>query len=133
MEESGDILMSTLMESGVSIPDDFSSVFQFTPEALTSICAQLLNLIDPSAASLCSEIPDSLPERYMICTDIAHSVKNLGYIGDITYDKVSSSLRSPSSAFNVGFDCKAVCRLVTVFLEDLLTFISCCVPFLICV
>ncbi|KAL0696409.1 hypothetical protein Bca4012_063589 [Brassica carinata] len=107
MEESGDILMSTLMESGVSIPDDFSSVFQFTPEALTSICAQLLNLIDPSAASLCSEIPDSLPERYMICTDIAHSVKNLGYIGDITYDKVSSSLRSPSSAFNVGFDCKA--------------------------
>ncbi|CAN6967740.1 unnamed protein product [Brassica rapa subsp. trilocularis] len=95
MEEEcgGDIVMSTLMESGVSIPGDFSSVSQFTSEALTSICAQLLNLIDPSAAAASEMKPvvvvvDSLPERYMmICTDIAHSVKNLGYMGDISYHK----------------------------------------------
>lgn len=94
MEEEcgGDIVMSTLMESGVSIPGDFSSVSQFTSEALTSICAQLLNLIDPSAAAASEMIPvvvvDSLPERYMmICTDIAHSVQNLGYMGDISYHK----------------------------------------------
>ncbi|KAF8045107.1 hypothetical protein N665_5593s0001 [Sinapis alba] len=89
MEESGDTLMSTLIESGVSIPGDFSSVSQLTSEALTSICAQLVNLIDPSAAaaaSLSSELPvDSLPERNMICTDIALSVKNLGYMGDIKF------------------------------------------------
>ncbi|KAH0854991.1 hypothetical protein HID58_024519 [Brassica napus] len=69
MEEEcgGDIVMSTLMESGVSIPGDFSSVSQFTSEALTSICAQLLNLIDPSAAAASEMKPvvvvDSLPER----------------------------------------------------------------------
>ncbi|CAH8306184.1 unnamed protein product [Eruca vesicaria subsp. sativa] len=89
MEESGDTLMSTLIETGVSIPGDLSSVAQLTSEALTSICAQLINLIDPSEASLCSEIipVDSLPERYMICTDLALSVKNLGYIGDISSHK----------------------------------------------
>ncbi|KAJ4918010.1 Uncharacterized protein Rs2_03560 [Raphanus sativus] len=89
-EECGDkVMMSTLIEYGVSIPGDISSVSQFTSEALTSICAQLLNLIDPSLWS--EEMPivdDSLPERYMIfCTDIALSVKNLGYMGDITYHK----------------------------------------------
>ncbi|CAH8255715.1 unnamed protein product [Arabidopsis lyrata] len=85
-EESRDILMSTLMESGVLIPGDFSSVGEFTPEALVSISAQLLNLIDPSA-SFSDELPDSLPERFGICTDIAQSVKNLGYINDISYYK----------------------------------------------
>jgi len=83
-EESRDILMTTLIESGVSIPGDFTSVSEFTPEALVSICAQLLNLIDPSA-SFSDELPDSLPERFRICTDIAHSVKNLGYINDMSY------------------------------------------------
>ncbi|KAG7657650.1 Coiled-coil domain-containing protein 22 [Arabidopsis suecica] len=85
-EESRDILMTTLIESGVSIPGDFTSVSEFTPEALVSICAQLLNLIDPSA-SFSDELPDSLPERFRICTDIAHSVKNLGYINDMSYYK----------------------------------------------
>ncbi|CAE5960264.1 unnamed protein product [Arabidopsis arenosa] len=85
-EESRDILMSTLMESGVLIPGDFSSVGEFTPEALVSISAQLLNLIDPSA-SFSDELPDSLPERFRICTDIAQSVKNLGYINDMSYYK----------------------------------------------
>ncbi|KAJ0230386.1 Coiled-coil protein [Hirschfeldia incana] len=82
MEESGgDVLMSRLIESGVSIPGDFSSVSQFTSEALTSICAQLLNLIDPSENI-------AVDSQYMIfCTDIAHSVKNLGFVGDITYYK----------------------------------------------
>lgn len=88
MEESRDILMSTLMESGVLLPGDFSSVGEFSPEVLVSISAQLLNLIDPSA-SLCDELPDSLPERFQICTDIAYSVKNLGYINDMSYYKVS--------------------------------------------
>jgi hypothetical protein len=78
--------MTTLIESGVSIPGDFTSVSEFTPEALVSICAQLLNLIDPSA-SFSDELPDSLPERFRICTDIAHSVKNLGYINDMSYYK----------------------------------------------
>ncbi|CAH2033426.1 unnamed protein product, partial [Thlaspi arvense] len=86
MEESRDLLMSTLMESGVLIPGDFSSVGEFSSEALVSICAQLLNLIDPSA-SFCDELPDSLPERFKICTDIALSVKNLGYVGDMSYYK----------------------------------------------
>lgn len=88
MEESRDILMSTLMESGVLIPGDFSSIGEFSSEALVSICAQLLNLIDPSASSFCDEEPDSLPERFRICTEIALSVKNLGYIGDMSYYKV---------------------------------------------
>ncbi|EOA14311.1 hypothetical protein CARUB_v10027480mg [Capsella rubella] len=56
MEESRDILMSTLIESGVFIPGDFSSIGEFSSEALVSICAQLLNLIDPSSASFCDEL-----------------------------------------------------------------------------
>uniref|UniRef100_A0A1J3FUH3 Coiled-coil domain-containing protein 22 n=1 Tax=Noccaea caerulescens TaxID=107243 RepID=A0A1J3FUH3_NOCCA len=86
MDESQDILTATLMESGVLIPGDFSSVGELSSEALVSICAQLLNLIDPSA-SFCVKLPDSLPERFRICTDIAHSVKSLGYIGDMSYYK----------------------------------------------
>lgn len=116
-------MMSTLIEYGVSIPGDISSVSQFTSEALTSICAQLLNLIDPSLWS--EEMPivdDSLPERYMIfCTDIALSVKNLGYMGDITYHKVSQSsqinytifqtfIRQRSKATTLGF--KGTCFFV---------------------
>ncbi|XP_024006096.1 coiled-coil domain-containing protein 22 isoform X1 [Eutrema salsugineum] len=86
MDDSRDILMSTLIESGVLIPGDFSSVGKFSSEALVSICAQLLNLINPSA-SFCDDLPDSLPERFKICTDIALSVTNLGYIGDMSYYK----------------------------------------------
>ncbi|VVB00139.1 unnamed protein product [Arabis nemorensis] len=87
MEESRELLMSTLIESGVLIPGDFSSIGEFTSEALVSICAQLLNLIDPSKFSFSDELADSLPERFKICNDIALSVKNLGYIGDMSYYK----------------------------------------------
>ncbi|KFK35560.1 hypothetical protein AALP_AA4G006800 [Arabis alpina] len=88
MEESRDILMSTLMESGVLIPGDFSTIGEFSSGALVSICTQLLNLIDPSSSSsLSDESADSLPERFKLCTEIALSVKNLGYIGDMSYYK----------------------------------------------
>ncbi|XP_010552355.1 PREDICTED: coiled-coil domain-containing protein 22 isoform X2 [Tarenaya hassleriana] len=86
MEESRDMLMKTLEKSGVSIPGDVSSIGEFSPDALVLICAQLLNLLDRTSL-FSTELPDSVADRFRICTDIALAVKNLGYIGDISYYK----------------------------------------------
>lgn len=89
MEESQEILLNSLQKSGVSVPPDVSSIRNLTPPLLFSICAQVLNRIHgqtqiPYATSL----PDSVADQFKICTEIASAIKDLGYIGDMSFHKV---------------------------------------------
>ncbi|KAG8636912.1 coiled-coil domain-containing protein 22 isoform X2 [Manihot esculenta] len=86
MEEYEDVLLKSLQNAGVSIPSNVSSIQDFTSATLVSICAQSVNLLDETA-SLPSSFPDSLVDKFKICTDIALAIKRLGYIGDMTYYK----------------------------------------------
>ncbi|KAI8010488.1 Coiled-coil domain-containing protein 22 [Camellia lanceoleosa] len=86
MDESLEILEKSLANSGVSIPQGVSSIKDLTPDTLFSICAQSLRLIDPSS-SFPTSLPDSMADRFKICTDLASSVTNLGFIGDISFHK----------------------------------------------
>ncbi|XP_022932401.1 coiled-coil domain-containing protein 22 isoform X1 [Cucurbita moschata] len=88
MEESQEILLNSLQKSGVSVPPDVSSIRNLTPPLLFSICAQVLNRIHgqtqiPYATSL----PDSVADQFKICTEIASAIKDLGYIGDMSFHK----------------------------------------------
>jgi hypothetical protein len=89
MEESQEILVSTLEKSGVSIPASVSSVRDLNPTTLVSICAQCLNLLDRTA-SFPTSLPDgSVADQFKICTEIASRIESLGYIGDMSFHKVS--------------------------------------------
>ncbi|XP_028752883.1 coiled-coil domain-containing protein 22-like [Neltuma alba] len=87
MEEELPEIFLKLKRNGIVIPSSLSPVRELSPSSFVSICAQCLNSIDDSAS-----IPISLPsepesERVRICTDISSAVRNLGYAGDISFDK----------------------------------------------
>lgn len=89
MDESQEILMNSLESSGISIPPSVSSLRDLDPNTLVSICAQCLNLLDHTA-SFPTFLPDgSMATQVKICSDIASGIKNLGYIGDMSFHKVS--------------------------------------------
>jgi hypothetical protein len=90
MEESQEILLTSLAKVGVSIPPEVLSVEDLTPESLVSICAHSLRIISNSE-SIPITLPDSMADRFKVCTDLASSVKDLGYIGDMSFHKVTSS------------------------------------------
>ncbi|KAL5803807.1 hypothetical protein ACOSQ3_030607 [Xanthoceras sorbifolium] len=85
-DESQEILLSSLENFGVSIPRNVSSVKELTSATLVSICGQCLNRIEDTA-SFCTALPDSMADKFRICTDLSSSIKKLGYIGDMSYYK----------------------------------------------
>ncbi|KAK0600521.1 hypothetical protein LWI29_015820 [Acer saccharum] len=85
-DESQEILLSSLENFGVSIPENVSSVKDLNPATLVSICGQCLNRID-GTASFCTSLPDSMAEKFRICTELSSAVEKLGYIGDMSYYK----------------------------------------------
>ncbi|XP_058208929.1 uncharacterized protein LOC131321919 [Rhododendron vialii] len=86
MEESQEILLKSLANSGVAIPPGVSSIRDLTPATLFSICAQSLRLVD-ATASLPASLPDLMADRLKICTDLAAAVSDLGFIGDLSFHK----------------------------------------------
>lgn len=83
------MLLNSLEDSGVRVPDDVSSVRDLTPAALVSICGQSLNLI-AQTASFPTSLPDSsVADQFKVCTDMASGIKSLGYLGDMSFHKVS--------------------------------------------
>ncbi|KVI10385.1 Protein of unknown function DUF812 [Cynara cardunculus var. scolymus] len=86
MEESQEILLNSLANAGVPIPPEVLSVEDLAPETLVSICAHSLRIISNSE-SFPITLPDSMADRFKICTDLASSVKDLGYIGDMSFHK----------------------------------------------
>ncbi|XP_057475079.1 LOW QUALITY PROTEIN: uncharacterized protein LOC130763142 [Actinidia eriantha] len=86
MEESQEILLESLKSLGIQIPQGVSSIKDLTPNTLVSICAQSILLIDPTM-SFPTSLPDSMANRFKICTDLASSVADLGFIGDMSFHK----------------------------------------------
>ncbi|KAK1440196.1 hypothetical protein QVD17_06021 [Tagetes erecta] len=86
MEESQEILLNSLAKAGVSIPPEVFSVEDLTPEALVSICAHSLRIISNSE-SIPINLPESMADRFKVCTDLASYLKDLGYIGDMSFHK----------------------------------------------
>lgn len=86
MEESQEILLNSLAKAGVPIPSEVFSVENLTPETLMSICAHSLRIISNSESFPITS-PDSMADRFKVCTDLASSVKDLGYIGDMSFHK----------------------------------------------
>ncbi|KAI3769126.1 hypothetical protein L6452_00226 [Arctium lappa] len=86
MEESQEILLNSLAKSGVPIPSEVFSVEDLTPETFMSICTHSLRIISNSE-SIPITSPDSMTDRFKVCTDLASSVKDLGYIGDMSFHK----------------------------------------------
>ncbi|GFP84112.1 coiled-coil domain-containing protein 22 [Phtheirospermum japonicum] len=90
MEASEEILLNTLMNSGVPIPDGISSVGELTPVTLFSICSHSLLLIDGphNAPSFRASLPeDSMPDRVKICAYLADAFNNLGFNPDLSFHK----------------------------------------------
>ncbi|XP_052208730.1 uncharacterized protein LOC127812336 isoform X2 [Diospyros lotus] len=88
MEESQEILLKSLAKSGVQIPPEVSSIGDLTPATLVAVCAQSLRFIDETkTASFSVSLPDSMADRFKICTDLANAFTDLGFIGDISFHK----------------------------------------------
>ncbi|KAM7251122.1 hypothetical protein ACFE04_023005 [Oxalis oulophora] len=89
MEESQEILLKSLKQSGVSLPGNVSSISEMNPSTLISICAQSLNLINHDYYhDTVSFQSRSMADKFKICTEISSAIKNLGFIGDLTYYKL---------------------------------------------
>ncbi|KAK9269206.1 hypothetical protein L1049_000975 [Liquidambar formosana] len=86
MEEAQEILLNSLQSSGVPIPPGVSSIRDLTPTSLFSICSQSLRIIDDTS-SFPTSPPDSMADQFKICTELAESIGNLGYIGDMSFHK----------------------------------------------
>ncbi|KAK3008706.1 LOW QUALITY PROTEIN: hypothetical protein RJ639_015255 [Escallonia herrerae] len=97
MEESQEILLNSLANAGVPIPPGVNSIPDLTPATFVSICAESLRLIDDSS-SFPTELPDSVAGRFKACTELASAVKNLGYIGDLSFQKLVPRLSESSEA-----------------------------------
>ncbi|KAL2483690.1 hypothetical protein Fot_45134 [Forsythia ovata] len=89
MEDSEEILLNSVANSGVPIPPGVSSVLDLTPPTLFSICSHALRLIDSNhTPSLPTSMPeDSMADRVKICTELASAFKNLGFMGDLSFHK----------------------------------------------
>lgn len=88
MEESREILLKSLENSGVCVLNDVSSVRDLTPATLVSICGQSLNLIGKTP-SFPTSLPDSsVADKFKLCTDIASAIKSLGYLADLSFHQV---------------------------------------------
>ncbi|KAL3821147.1 hypothetical protein ACJIZ3_007052 [Penstemon smallii] len=82
MEESEEILLVNL---GVPIPPGVSSVHDLTPETLYTLCSHALSLIGSTSPFPPSLPEDSMADRVKACTDLASAVRNLGFIGDLSF------------------------------------------------
>ncbi|GAB4845904.1 hypothetical protein Ancab_024909 [Ancistrocladus abbreviatus] len=86
MEESQEILLNSLKSFGISIPSEVSSIGELNSAAFFSICSQSLHFLDVTS-SFPTSLPDSMADKVKISTEIAVAMKNLGYIGDISFHK----------------------------------------------
>ncbi|CAM8958750.1 unnamed protein product [Rhodiola kirilowii] len=81
MEE---ILLRSLESLGVSIPDGVTSIQSLTPDSLFAICSQSLSIVD-RASHFPESLPESTADRFKVCKDMAAVVKEIGYLGDISF------------------------------------------------
>ncbi|KAI3928625.1 hypothetical protein MKW98_024226 [Papaver atlanticum] len=86
MDEAQEILINSLENSGISLPAGVFKIKDLTETALVSICSQSLCQID-SSLLFPTSLPDSMAERFKICSEISSDVKKLGYRGDMSFNQ----------------------------------------------
>ncbi|KAI3920469.1 hypothetical protein MKX01_000808 [Papaver californicum] len=86
MDEAQEILINSLENSGISLPAGVFKIKDLTETALVSICSQSLHQIDNSLLFPTS-LPDSMAEKFKICSEISSAVKKLGYRGDMSFNQ----------------------------------------------
>lgn len=82
-----EILMSSLRSSGISLPTSISSIEDLTPDAIVSVCAQFLVLIDDSIPPFPTSLPLLATDRFKLCADLAAVIKSSGYRGDLSFNQ----------------------------------------------
>ncbi|KAL8153236.1 hypothetical protein V2J09_010996 [Rumex salicifolius] len=94
MEESQEILFNSLKSFGIEISSEISSFREINSSTLFSICAQSLRRLSlysgVQSPSLPTSLPDSIADCVRICNDVACTLKNLGFVGDASFHKITS-------------------------------------------
>ncbi|KAL2945036.1 Coiled-coil domain-containing protein 22 [Bienertia sinuspersici] len=87
MEESEEILMSSLKNLGINIPSQITSIKDLDSSSFFSISSQSLNLLLPNTntSSFSASLPDAMAEKVKSCTDMASLFQNLGYPSEISF------------------------------------------------
>ncbi|CAI9088176.1 OLC1v1022432C1 [Oldenlandia corymbosa var. corymbosa] len=87
MDDSHEILLNSLRNSGVPVPPSVAAIQDLTPASLFYVCSQSLCIIDSTLSFPASLPEDSVADRFKLCTDLASAFKRLGFVGDISFHK----------------------------------------------
>lgn len=74
MDNVDSIMIMTLRQIGCNVDEEIKSCGDFTPEALMSCCAMMLNLIDDTL-EIPVNVPGEGPKRFKHCTRVAAAMK----------------------------------------------------------
>ncbi|KAL2925545.1 Coiled-coil domain-containing protein 22-like protein [Bienertia sinuspersici] len=89
MEESEEILMSSLKNLGINIPSKITSIKDLDSSSFFSVSSQSLNLLfcNTNTSSFPTLLPDAMAEKVKSCTDMASLFQNLGYASEISFQQ----------------------------------------------
>lgn len=85
MDDAHQIVLQALEQAGVVLPPGADSVQDLSPSSLVAISARALALIRGSPSPPLAAFPQSMSERFRICNELASSIKDLGYRGDLSF------------------------------------------------
>ncbi|KAI5077566.1 hypothetical protein GOP47_0007390 [Adiantum capillus-veneris] len=86
MEEAREVLLQALEQAGVTSPPGAELVQDLCqPAGLVAICLRALSLIEGASVPSISPFPASMSNRVRLCTEVASSIKHLGFIGDLRF------------------------------------------------
>lgn len=87
--EGDGILLLALGQLGVKALEDGSvTLDNLSAELLVEIVAKGLNLISDGETKISPKLPPNVASRHRICTNIAKTVKDMGYSGDCGYNQL---------------------------------------------
>ena len=96
MEDARQILLQALHHAGVPLPAEAQSVHDIlSPSSIVSISIASLSLIhgsQPLPALSHTFSDSSVSERFRFCSELASSIKGLGYSGDLTFQQVRKEI-----------------------------------------
>lgn len=84
MDNADEIMIVTLRQIGCIIPEEMTTLQQFTPEVFMPVCCTVLNTID-STLDLPSFVPSTGPEKFKHGSNITKALKKVGYREECGY------------------------------------------------
>ncbi|KAH7285176.1 hypothetical protein KP509_33G016700 [Ceratopteris richardii] len=87
MDEAHQVVIQALKEAGLSLPAGSESLQDlFSPAVLVAICSRAVALIHGASAALPPPFfPASMSDRIRLCNDLAVSIKDLRFEGDLSF------------------------------------------------